>query len=68
LTTWANGYRARRSDPPLLELGRREVAQGRVNVLVHVGVFQEAPDLATSISIVLVLGEVNCLFLAEKLL
>lgn len=50
------------SDPLLLELDRREIAQGRVDAPAQVDVLQEAPNLVTSISIVLLLGKVDLLF------
>jgi tetratricopeptide (TPR) repeat protein len=50
--------------PPLrLEFGWGEIAQRRMDPLVHVHVIQEAADLAICLMIVQVLGQVNLLFL-----
>ena len=50
--------------PPLrLEFGWGEIAQRRMDPLVHVHVIQEAADLVICIMIVQVLGQVKLLFL-----
>jgi hypothetical protein len=48
--------------PLFLELDRRKVAQRGVDALVHVDVVQEPAQLGHSISIALVLRQVNLLF------
>ena len=47
--------------PPFLELDWREIAQRGVDALVHVDVVQEPAQLADSISIVVVVRQVNFL-------
>ena len=49
--------------PLSLKLQGREVAQGRVDTLMHVDIVQEAPDLTVGVMVVPVLGQVNCLLL-----
>ncbi len=47
--------------PPRFEFGWGEIAQRRMDPLVHIHIVQEAPNLVISVMIVEILGKVNLL-------
>jgi len=51
------------TSPPFLELDRGEIPQGGMDALVHVDVVEKPAQLAQSISVILIVGQVNFLFL-----
>ena len=50
-------------EPLGFKLSRRQIAEGRVNPLVHVDLVQETTELAERIMVIDILAEVDLLFL-----